>query len=155
MKSLSAILLLLLSFSTVATAQSQLDQQIALVRQSAHTDRKVMIMANVHFTADESDQFWPTWETYRADMAGNGDRLLALIKDFADHYDQMTDQKASELLTDSFSIKMQAISIKQGFSQKIAKFMPAKKVMRIIQIENKVDAAIDMQLASEIPLAKK
>lgn len=153
MKFLSAILLLL-SFSTAATAQSQMDEQIALVRQSAHTDRKVMIMANVHFTADESDQFWAAWETYRGEMAGNGDRMLALIKDFAAHYENMDDMKARELLTDSFSVKMQDIAIKQGFAKTISAFMPAKKVMRIIQIENKVDAAIDMQLASEIPLAK-
>ena len=153
MKFLSAVLLLL-SFSTAATAQSQMDEQIALVRQSAHTDRKVMIMANVHFTADESDKFWAAWEGYRADMADNGDRRLSLIKDFAGHYENMDDMKARELLTDSFSVKMQGIAIMQSFAKKIATFMPAKKVMRIIQIENKINAAIDMQLASEIPLAK-
>jgi hypothetical protein len=153
MKFLSA-LLLLLSFSTAATAQSALDEQIALVRQSAHTDRKVMIMGNVHFTVDEGENFWPAWESYRADMANNGDRRLSIIKDFAANYEQLSDQKASELLTDSFSIHMQGTTIKQGFAQKISAFMPAKKVLRIMQIENKVDAAIDMQLASEIPLAK-
>jgi hypothetical protein len=31
--------------------------------------------------------------------------------------------------------------------------MPALKVMRVIQVENKLDAAIDLQLAAEIPLA--
>jgi len=153
MKFLSAILLLL-SFSTVASAQTQLDEQIALVRQSAHTDRKVMIMSNVHFGADESEQFWATWEQYRGNMASNGDRRLALIQNFASNYENMTDQKASELLADSFSVQMQAVSIKQGFAKQISTFMPDKKVLRIIQIENKVDAAINMQLASEIPLAK-
>ena len=66
----------------------------------------------------------------------------------------MTDQKANELLTDSFSIQMQDLVIKQNFSKELNKFMPAQKVMRVIQIENKLDAAIDLQLASEIPLAK-
>ena len=91
---------------------------------------------------------------YRAEMAANGDRLLDLIKEFAVHYEEMDDQRARKMLTDSFSIKMQAVAIKQNFSQKIEKFMPATKVMRIIQIENKLDAAVDMKLASEIPLAK-
>ncbi len=66
----------------------------------------------------------------------------------------MTDQKASELMSDHFSISMQDVVIKQNFAKKIDVFMPAQKVMRVLQIENKLDAAIDMKLASEIPLTK-
>ena len=153
MKFLS-VLLLLLVVSMPVSAQTALDQQIALARQSAHTDRKLLIMGNVDFTADESAQFWPAWNEYRAAAAANGDRLLGLIKDFAENFDQMTDIKANGLMVDSFSISMQDVVIKQNFAKKINTFMPATKVMRIIQIENKLDAAIDMKLASEIPLAK-
>ena len=153
MKFLSA-LILALSFSTVASAQTAMEEQIALARQSAHTDRQVLIMGNVHFTADESAEFWPAWKQYRAAMAANTDRTLALITDFAGHYEEMTDLKANELLVDSFSIRMQDLVIKQQFSKDISKFMPAKKVMRVIQIENKLDAALRMKLASEIPLVK-
>jgi len=153
MKFLSA-LILTLSFSTVASAQTAMEEQIALARQSAHTDRQVLIMGNMHFTADESAEFWPAWKQYRAAMAANTDRMLALITDFAGHYEEMTDLKANELLVDSFSIRMQDLVIKQQFAKDISKFMPAKKVMRVIQIENKLDAALQMKLASEIPLVK-
>jgi len=153
MKFLST-LVLLMSLSTTASAQNALDDQIALVRQTALTDRKVLIMGNVHFTADESAQFWPAWNEYRAAVAANGDRTLALIKDFADHYENMENLKAKKLLTDYFSIEMQDVVIKQNFAKKIDTFMPTTKVMRVIQIENKLDAAIDMQLAAEIPLVK-
>jgi hypothetical protein len=147
-------LFLLLSISTAASAQTALDEQIELVRQSAHTDRKIILMGNMNFTSDESANFWPAWNQYRAAMSANGDRTLALIKDFAENYESMTDQKANEILTDHFSIEMQNTVVKQKFSQEINKFLPAQKVMRIIQIENKLDAVIDMQLAAEIPLAK-
>ena len=153
MKFLSA-LILALSFSTVASAQTAMEEQIALARQSAHTDRQVLIMGNMHFTADESAEFWPAWKQYRAAMAANTDRTLALIANFAEHYEEMTDLKAHELMVDSFSIKMQDLVIKQQFAKDINKFMPATKVMRIIQIENKLDAALQMKLASGIPLVK-
>ena len=147
-------LIVLLSLSTAASAQTALDEQIELVRQSAATDRKIILMGNMTFTSDESANFWPAWNEYRAAVAANGDRTLALIKNFAANYESMTDQKAQEILTDHFSIEMQNIVIKQKFAQEINKFMPAQKVMRVIQIENKLDAAIDLQLAAEIPLAK-
>lgn len=153
MKFLS-VLVLLLTFSSSASAQTALDEQIALARQSAHTDRQVILMGNMHFSADESAEFWPAWKEYRASMGANSERMLALIKDFAENYEKMTDLKADELLTDSFSIKMQDLVIKQQFAKKINAFLPAQKVMRIIQIENKLDAAIQLQLASEIPLTR-
>jgi len=147
-------LLLLLAISTSASAQTALDEQIALARQSAHTDRQVLIMGNVNFTADESAEFWPAWKQYRAAVSANGDRMLGLIQNFAQHYDDMTDMKANELMVDSFSIKMQDVVIKQNFAKQINKFMPATKVMRVIQIENKLDTAMQMQMAAEIPLVK-
>lgn len=153
MKLLPAFLLLVF-VSTSAAAQTALDEQIALARQAVHTDRQVLIMGNVHFNADESAAFWPAWKQYRAAISANGDRTLRLIKDFAGHYEEMTDLKANELMVDSFSIKMQDLVIKQNFAKEINQFLPAKKVMRIIQIENKLDAAVQMKMAAEIPLVK-
>ena len=149
------VLLLLTVFSGTAFAQSNLDQQIDLVRQAAQTDRQVLIMGNVHFTSDESASFWPAWKAYRAAVKANGDRRLSLIMDFAKNYENMTDIKADQLMADSFSIQMQDVVIKQNFAKKINAFLPAKKVMRILQIESKLDAAINMQLAAEIPLTKQ
>ena len=151
MKILFSLLLTLL-FSTAASAQSMIDQQIELVRQSAQTDRKAIILGNVHFTSEESDLFWPAWNAYRQKEMANGDRLLKLIQHYAENHSKMTDQVANELLTDHFSIAMQDVAIKQEFAKHINTFMPAIKVMRVIQIENKLDAAIDLQLAAEIPL---
>ncbi len=147
-------LLMLLTFSATAPAQTALDEQIALARQSAQTDRKLILLGNMSFTSEESAQFWPAWNEYRAAVAANGDRRLALIKNFAENYESMSNMKASELLTDHFSISMQDLVIKQDFAKKIDEFMPTQKVMRVIQIENKLDAAINMKLASEIPLTK-
>lgn len=153
MKILS-ILALLLSFSSAVSAQTPMDEQIELARQTAQADRQAILMGNMEFNADESAEFWRAWKEYRAAMKANGDRMLNLIKNFAVNYENMTDMKANELMTDYFSIKMQDLVIKQQFAKKIDVFLPARKVMRVIQIENKLDAAIEMQLASEIPLTR-
>jgi len=153
MKFLSTLVLLLLS-STAVYAQTAMDQQIELARQASNMDRQALLLDNVQLTAEESDLFWPAWKEYRLAARANGDRMLALLKDFAANYETMENLKADELMTDYFSIKMQNLVIKQQFAQKIDVFLPARKVMRITQIENKLDAAIQMELAAEIPLVK-
>ena len=55
MKFISAVLLLA-SLSATVSAQSPLDEQIALARQSAHTDRQVLIMGNMYFTSHDQAQ---------------------------------------------------------------------------------------------------
>ena len=77
-----------------------------------------------------------------------------MIKEFAKNYDNMNNQIADEVMSDYFSIKMQELVILKNFAKELTLFMPATRVMRIIQIESKLDAAMTMQLASEIPLAK-
>jgi len=153
MKFLSTLVLLLLS-STAVYAQTAMDQQIELARQASNMDRQALLLDNVQLTTEESDLFWPAWKEYRLAARANGDRMLALLKDFAANYEHMENIKADELMTDYFSIKMQDLVIKQQFAQKIEVFLPARKVMRITQIENKLDAAIQMELAAEIPLVK-
>ena len=144
--------ILALSFS--AFAQSALDQQIELARQDANADRQALVKLNVPFTEEEADAFWPAWDEYRLAMNSNADRMIRLLKEYAQNYQQMTNLKADELMTDFFSIRMQNLVIRQQFARKIDAFIPTRKVMRVVQIENKLDAALQMQLAAEIPLVK-
>ena len=153
MKFLTTLVLLLMS-STTVFAQTTMDQQIELARQASNLDRQALLLGNMQFTTEESDLFWPAWREYRLAMRSNGDRMVALIKGFADNYEDMDNLIAGDMMTDYFSIKMQDLVIKQQFAQKINAFLPAKKVMRITQIENKLDAAIQMQMAAQTPLVK-
>jgi hypothetical protein len=153
MKFLTALVVLLMSSATVF-AQTALDQQIELARLADNLDRQALLLDNVQLTTEEGDAFWPAWKEYRMATHSNGNRMVALLKDFAANYENMDNLKADKLMTDYFSIKMQDLVIKQQFAQKINAFLPAKKVMRITQIENKLDAATHMQLAAEIPLVK-
>ena len=148
----SFLAILVLSFS--ALAQTALDQQIELARQDANADRKALVRGNVPLTEEEAHAFWPAWDGYRLATGSNNDRMIRLLKDYAQNYDQMTDLKADELMMDYFSIRMQNLVIRQQFAREINAFMPARKVMRVVQIENKLDAAQQMQLAAEIPLVR-
>ena len=147
-------LLAILVFSFNALAQTALDQQIELARQDANADRQALVRGNVDLTEEEADAFWPAWDEYRLAMSSNSDRMIRLLRDYAQNYDQMTDLKADELMADYFSIRMQNMVIRQQFARKVKAFLPARKVMRVVQIENKLDAAQQMRLAAEIPLVK-
>ena len=46
------------------------------------------------------------------------------------------------------------LDTKRVYAMRFAEILPGKKVARIMQIESKLDAAIDMELAANIPIVK-
>jgi hypothetical protein len=153
MKKLITGLFLTLALGANAHAQS-LDAQIDLARQAHNTDREALITMNQHFTVAEGEAFWPLYREYRALMNANGDMRLALIKEFAASYDTLTDEQANKLLLKSYDIQEDRTDTRRMYALKFQEVLPGKKVARIMQLESKMDTAIDMRLAAEIPFVK-
>ena len=153
MKKLLIAFCLMLS-STAVLAQS-LEDQINLARSAHNTDREALITMNVHFTSAEGEAFWPIYREYRKAMKLNGDLRLALIQEFAASYQELTDDQALSLLSRSENIQQDRLDTRRTYADRFAEVLPGKKVARIMQMEGKLDTAIDMRLAAEIPLVKE
>jgi hypothetical protein len=149
-----SVLFLVLT-ALIGSAQAvTVDDQIAMVRQMAATERQAIVTANMDLTESESEHFWPLYRQYRAEMITLGDRKIALIKDYASHHETMTDDKAREIIEESFEIEGERLQIRQQYARKFRKILPEIKVARLLQIENKVDTVYALQLSAEIPLFK-
>ena len=62
--------------------------------------RKVVILTQVmEFTPAEASTFWPIYKEYDDELSRLGDQKLQLIKDYAESYGNITDQKAGELVS--------------------------------------------------------
>ncbi len=140
-------------------AQSS-DQEVSdttgmeLTRSVIQAKKKMIVAANVELTEAESQGFWPIYNDYQNEIRKSNDRLLALIEDFAANYETMTDAKAKSLLEESIAIETDELALKNSYMPKFAKVLPAKQLTQYYQVENKLKAIIDYELASAIPLVK-
>lgn len=66
----------------------------------------------------------------------------------------MTNEYADGLIKDNFEIKGDLLQIQKKFVRRFRKVLPALKVARFYQLENKMDAEIDAQLALFVPLVE-
>ena len=64
----------------------------------------------------------------------------------------MTEARAKQLLDQSFAVEKETIKVKERYVRKFRKFLPETKVVRLMQIENRMDSMVDMKLAEGIPL---
>ena len=155
MKRFFIVLAFVLSLNLPLHAQDHVDQDIALLRTDIKTDKATLITVNMKFTAEESAAFWPVYKKYEDELSAIGDTRLAIIKDYAQNFETMTNDKASELTEQWFQTEEQRLHLKEKYFGELQKVLPAKTAARFIQVENRLNLLLDLQLAGAIPLVRK
>ncbi|MGH7390888.1 MAG: hypothetical protein ACREM3_15745 [Candidatus Rokuibacteriota bacterium] len=140
--------------SGVAVAQDKPADNMAILREKVRADKKVVVASALELTEGEAKAFWPVYNAYQSDMVGHYDRLLALIDTYARAYDAMTDETATSLLARYLALERDHLALLNAYVSRFQKTLPAKKVARLYQVENKIRALVNYELAREIPLVK-
>lgn len=152
--SMLAILLVVSLALPLAAQEEKPADNMDIVRAAIRAEKKVLVAENMQLTETEAKAFWPVYDEYEAAMKGIGDRTVKLIENYATTHKVMTDDTAAKLLKEFMSIQSERLKLLESFLPKFQKVLPATKVARFYQIENKVRAVVDYDIASEIPLIK-
>ena len=133
-------------------AQASETDQLQQLRSEIQADRQAVVMANLKLTDAEGQAFWPLYREYRGEMAKVGDRLQKLIQDYAVTYENATPEQAKAMVDEMMSIQRAELKVKESYLPRFRKVIPELKVARLLQIENKIDILIRLELADAIPL---
>jgi hypothetical protein len=128
--------------------------EIALTRAAIQTRRQAIVTSAMDLTAPESQAFWPLYRDYRTDMAKVDDRLVNLIIVYAGNYNSLSDDMAAKLMNDYLDVERARLDIKTQYVPRFLGVLPATKVARFYQVDNKLDKKIQAELAAEIPLTR-
>jgi len=143
--------------ATISPAQEKqplvtLKAEIEAARKMMVTERKLVIAGELVLTPEEAKAFWPVYNEYLDEMRAVGDDKVQLITDFADNYRSMNDEFADRMLKDHMDFQSRTLKIRRTYLKRFKKVLPTIKVAKLYQIENKLDAVMDYQLASQIPM---
>lgn len=129
---------------------------LANARAMLQAGREDIIREDLRMSDEESAGFWPVYEEYHAEIMAVRDRQARMIADFLKMYRDgaLSDEYAETLINDFFDIKSDLLTVQKKFVRQFRKVLPALKVARFYQLENKMDAEIDAQLALFIPLVE-
>ncbi len=134
--------------------QMDMTSDIELTRAAIQVRRQALVTAVMDLEPRESEVFWPLYRDYRAEMAKVNDRLVKLLVGYLDSYETLSDEAATKLVNEALSIERARNSVKTKFVPRFGKVLPARKVARFFQVDNKLDAVINADLAHLIPLAR-
>jgi hypothetical protein len=152
---LSALVIILtMLFAVTAYGEEKAADDMAIVKDAIKANKKLFVSENMQLTEAEAKAFWPVYEKYQDGLEELVDRSINLIENYAENYQTMNDDKAEKLIEEYLDIEGDYVELRKSYLPKFMKVLPAKKVARYYQLENKIDAAGNYELAKEIPIIK-
>jgi len=145
---------LLLFFAGTLAAQEKPADNMQIVLEKLKADKKLLVAENMQLTDAEAKGFWPVYDRYQNELFLLRARTARVIKEYADSYETMGDGTARKLLDEYMRIETLRLKLRKAYLPKFGKVLPGVKVVRYYQIENKANAAVDYELAANIPLIK-
>ena len=160
MKKLTTFVVLLVATVCMAPAFAQNPpadkpaDNMQILRDKLKADKRLIVAENMQLTESEAKGFWPVYEAYQKDLETLNNRTGALIKSYADAWNarSMDNDKAKKLTSDFLALQADEVKQMQSYVPKLEKVLPATKVARYLQIENKIRMIVKYELAGEIPL---
>jgi hypothetical protein len=153
-RTILAVGLALSLLSLPALAEDKPADNMQIVRDKLKADKKLLVAANMDLTESEAKGFWPIYDDYQKDLHKVNEQIGTLLKSYAKDYNDksMTDDKAKKLIDESLAIDQEELKLRSSYVPRLSKVLPATKVARYLQIENKIRAIIRYDLASVVPL---
>ena len=155
MKLINAVILCIAALAAPAFAQDKpADTNMQILLDKVKADKKLVVAANMDLNEGEGKVFWPIYDAYQKELQAINDRVGKTILAYADAYNKkaLTDDLAKQLTSDALAIDQEELTLRKTYAAKLNGVLPAMKVARYIQIENKIRAAIRFDLAAGIPL---
>jgi hypothetical protein len=130
----------------------EVEKNLDLIRRDLRSEKKKILAANLPLTADEATRFWPVYDEYALDMSKHYDQFYITIKDYAANQKTLTDDQANAFIKRWSDEQVALAQTRQKYIPLIQKVIPGKKAALFFQIDRRLYAAMDLQVASEIPL---
>jgi len=151
-----ALMVVVVAFPVPALTQDKPSDNMQILREKVKADKKLVVATNMGLTESEAKGFWPVYEEYQKELGTINQRMAKLIESYAADYraNTLTDEKAKKLIAEFVAIEQAEAGLKASYVPKLNKVLPAKKVARYLQIENKIRAVVKYELAAGVPLAQ-
>ncbi|MGO9450425.1 MAG: hypothetical protein ACLQDV_05160 [Candidatus Binataceae bacterium] len=144
---------LTIGFAAPAMAQSASPSQKQLDFQAAQANRKALVGEAMALTPTEAAGFWPLYDAYEAKMDKLEMRHAAEVRAFAKAYQNLTDADAKAKLDEVVAIQQGRLNAQKEFIPKFRAVISQIKTTRFFQIDNKLHALVQCDIAQMVPLA--
>ncbi len=151
----SVVFLVLFVVAAVIPAHAQVSDQTILTYQVLTEDYDVLVKEAMALTDEQWKAFEPVFTEYKAAMHPVFETRIALIKEYVKKKGVLTEAEATAALDGILGIERDEWLVLRDFKKDFLEVIPAVKVLRFWQIENRMLLMLEANLAKDIPMAQE
>jgi hypothetical protein len=125
-----------------------------LLRADVSSLKKELIAAHLSLTDGESTRVWAVYAQYSAEMSTVDGTKTAILKEYSQEYDTLTDDQADDLVRRWLETDVEQARLRQQFAKIFRKVLPGKKAATFLQLERRISMMMDVQITSGLPLVQ-
>ena len=158
MRSMSIVWLLALWLGAMPAAVAQ-DKvaggtDLQALKTAADADKKALVASTLALTDAEAKKFWPVYSTYQLKLATLNRRQARVVEDLVGRDKPMTDALAKTVVAEFITIDDEQARTQRAYRNRLLRVLPATKVARYLQLEGKLRAIREYEIAGAMPLIR-
>ena len=138
--------------ASAGSSKQNLAEEIKLLRKDVRAQKQKIMGAAMGLNDEQSKKFWPIYKDYDRELSKLNDLRVGGIMAYAQNYNNMTENKADELVNGAISFHKKRIDLLANTYDKVRAALGAPLAARFVQVESMVDNLIDLQIQSNLPL---
>lgn len=145
-----------LGFTSFAVAQNEsIDSDIEVLRANIRADKVEVVSKEMRLSDREAKAFWPIYNQYETELRQLNDRRVELLKEYADKYDKLTNAEVQSLAHRTFALQKERIDLREQYFHKFSQALSPQAAARFVQVEDRIDELLNLQIAASVPLVQK
>jgi len=136
--------------------QQKADEAAMLQMQISMTQakRQAIVAENIVLSPESAEAFWELYREFSNARAKIAEKEWKLLIRFRDNFDNLTEEQAKSLLDDHLKIDQESRLLRKRYLPRFRRILTEKQTLAYFQIENKMDAIMDYEIAQTVPLAR-
>jgi len=130
--------IIIISFTLLFTllGYSQSTEDVDIIQGLWGKEKKEIVANYMKLSSEQETAFWNEYNAYEVSRKELGKERLAILNEYADNYEGISDDVATDLIYRSIANEMDIDKLIKKTFKKMSKSIPATKAALFVQLEN-------------------
>ncbi len=124
------------------------------LRQAVKNDKRALVASMLNLSDTEAKRFWPIYDTYQREIDNNGRRRVVALQELMFRDRPMSNLAAKQYASELLAVDEALMRARRAMRNRVMRALPAVKAARYMQLEEKIRAVQDYDVAATVPLAR-
>ena len=124
------------------------------LRDAVRADKRAYVASIMQLTDAEAKKFGPIYDTYQRELDTNNREFVVAIQELMFRDKPLTNLAARQYTKQLLALDESELKARRKMRNRVMRALPAVKAARYMQLEEKIRAVQDYDVASAVPLAR-